>query len=78
MLPRVWWWCRRRKDVSKQYDDKKGRRGRTHLAREEPEQTPCEVERFKDGPVLVDPLLDKLVLEPAEELECELYKGVRA
>jgi hypothetical protein len=40
---------------------------------EEPEQTPCEVERFKDGPVLVDPLLDKLVLEPAEELEC--YEG---
>ena len=61
-----------------EYDDKEGRETKPHLAREEPEQTPCEVERFKDGPVLVDPLLDKLVLEPAEELECELYKGVRA
>lgn len=49
----------------------------THLAREQPEQTPCEVERFKDRSVLVDPLLDKLVLEPAEELECELLgRGV--
>jgi hypothetical protein len=47
------------------------------LAREEAEEAPCEVERVEDGAVLVRALLDKLVLEPAEELDGELWRRVR-
>lgn len=47
-----------------------------HLAGKEPEELPAEVQRFKDGPVLVLALVDKRLLKLVEKLEIqEVLRG---